>query len=258
MPEPLAALGRRAANRVSYQGKIDNVLPEPDVDLVALRTDLVDGAEEFPGGKRANMLSQIEILSHRLRHRPAATLLNALAISYLRRDTAYTDEARHLFHRLWREEHAILLATLPARWLISTMQTFFDHGETEDQRLIGGSGYFFSNLMKAYEGERAIEGHAPDALYPGTKPTTKTGFPGMDRFRLGNTDLMLNTMAMLLETAGREPVAGRVLTEFILRLKLADTLFSRMDHSRRHLGADTKGFMDCWSFHEPPGKDDET
>ena len=252
VPKALAALGQRAAKRVSRQGKIDNVLPEPDIALAALRTDLVDGAEEFPGGKRANMLNQIEILSPRLRHRPAATLLNALTISYLRRDTPYTSEARHLFLRLWREEHEILLGTLPARWLISTLQTFFDHGETEDQRMIGGTGFFFSNLLKAYEGERAIEGHAPDALYSGTKPTTKTGFPGMDRFRLGNTDLMLNTMAMLLETAGREPVAGRVLTEYILRLKTADTLFSRMDRSRRHLGADMPGFKDCWSFHEPP------
>ncbi|WP_158964431.1 hypothetical protein [Chachezhania sediminis] len=252
VPGALRALSDRAGQRVSHQARIDNVLPPRDVDLTALRTEIVEGSETFPGGKRQNMADQVAILSHRLRGLPAATLLNALAISYLRRDTDHTDHARTIFHRLWAEEHALLLATLPPRWLISTLQTFMDHGLTEDQRMIGSSGYFFANLLKAYEGERAIEGLAPDAIYDGTQPTTKSGFNGMDRFKLGGTDLMLNTLALLLEMAGRDPVAGRVLTEYLLRLKTADTLFSRMDRSRLYHGADLPGFRNCWSFFEPP------
>ena len=157
-----------------------------------------------------------------------------------------------MFQRLWAEEYPVLLGLLPTRWLISTFQTFMGHGVNDEQRQIGAAGFFFSNTLKLYEAERALEGLPADATYPNLTPETKSGFKGLDRFRVGGTDLMLNTTALLLELAAREERAGRVMQEFLLRMKSYNTAFSRMDKTREQHGIDIPPFSDCWSFYEPP------
>jgi len=251
MPKALSALWQRAENRVRTEEQ-PNLMPDPSAGFDEMRKKITSGEDVFPGPGREDMHHQVRILKYRFRGLPIVCFHNALAISYLRRDTAHNAHARAVFHTLWENEYPLLLGTLPTRWLISTLQTFVDHGQNEHQRQIGTAGYFFSNTMKAYEAERALEGLQPDAKYPNVKPATKNGFAGMDRFNLGNTDLMLNMMAMLLETSAREEVAGRVLREFILRSKTAKTLFSRMDQNRLAHNANIKGFLNCWSYFEPP------
>lgn len=247
----LKPLWSRTGRRVNAQTQ-PNLLPPGTADLTAYRTRIIEAGDGFPEGGRGQMENQINILSYRFRGLPELCLLLGLSISYLRRATDHTAEAAHLFQRLWAEEHAMLLGVLPTRWLISTFQTFMDHGANETQRLIGASAYFMTNTIKLYEAERAIEGLAPDAVYPGTKPQTKSGFRGLDRFPVGGSDLMLNTNALLLELAGRDPVAGRVVQEFLLRMKTANTAFTRMDLNRAHHGAHHLQFENCWSFFEPP------
>jgi hypothetical protein len=250
-PEALSSLLSRAENRVHFQDQ-PNLLPDYSLGFADVRSQLTEGDEEFPGGNRQDMHRQERILKHRFRNRPMVCYYNAFAISYLRRDTQHTAHAKELFLSLWEQEYPVLLATLPTRWLISTLQTFMDHGRSEEQRQVGTAGYFFSNTLKAYEAERAIEGHAADAIYPNTKPTTQNQFPGLDRFPLGNTDLMVNLLALLLEISTRDEVSGRVLIEFLIRTKSAATLFSRMDQSRLHHGVEVPGFQNCWSFFEKP------
>ena len=146
----------------------------------------------------------------------------------------------------------MLLGCLPTRWLISTFQTFLDHGANEAQRQIGAAAYFLTNVLKAYEAERALDGLPPGSTYPSATPTTQSGFVGMDRFKLGGTDLLLNTNALLLELAAQDDLAGRVVQEFMLRTKASDSIFSRMDHSRIAHGVDIPQFANCWSFFEDP------
>lgn len=198
------------------------------------------------------MENQVRILAYRFRGKPEICFLLGLTISYLRRNTDCTAHAAQLFQRLWAEEHAVLLGVLPTRWLISTLQTFMDHGANEAQRLIGSAAFFLSNTLKLYEAERALDGLAPDGTYPSDVPTTKSGFAGLDRFRVGGTDLMVNTNALLLELASRDAVAGRVAQEFLLRMKKSHTAFSRMDQSRVALKVDIPQFANCWSFFDPP------
>lgn len=247
----LNALWTRVSERVDQQEQ-PNLLPDPFCDLLEFRSRPVNAGENFPDGGRATMQNQSRILQFRFRGLPETCYLLGLTISYLRRNTDHTEHAAYLFQRLWEEEYAVLLGTLPTRWLISTFQTFFDHGANESQKLIGASAYFLSNILKAYEAERALDGLPPRRVYPSATPTTKSGFAGMDRFKLGGTDLLLNTNALLLELAAQDDRAGRVVQEFMLRTKKANSVFTRMDQSRIEHAIDIPQFSNCWSFFEDP------
>lgn len=247
----LTALWSRVAARTPWQDQ-PNLMPPGDCDLAALRHVPVEGSDTLPEASRWEMPDQSDILKHRLRGQPMTCWLLGLVISYLRRNTGHEEHAAHLFQRLWAEEHEILLGFLETRWLISTFQTFMEHGISADQRQIGGVAFLFSNTLKAYEAERALDGIPPDRTYPNEVPSARSGFWGLDRYRVGGTDMLLNTLAHLLELAAREDRAGRVLQEFLLRMKRHHTAFSRMDQTRLAQGTDIPQFEDCWSFFERP------
>ena len=249
-PQAMPRLATRVQARVQHQ-KIDDILPPPDVDLDALSKARLPKDVEMPDLSRSDIRNQSIILNYHLRGKSKLSHLNALTISYLRRDTDHTKKARALFHRIWREQGPVLVNELSTRWLISTLQTFLDHGENEAQRMIGTAGYFYGNMMKIYEGERAIEGREQDTPYEGEKPQTKNQFRGMDRYHVGGSDLMLNTNALALEFAQRDATAGLVLQEFLLRVKSAETVFSRHDRTRKSKNINVKGFENTWSFFEP-------
>ena len=105
-----------------------------------------------------------------------------------------------------------------------------DHGDNEAQKIVGAAGFFYANMIKIYEGERALEGRAPDETYGSNEPTTKNMFRGLDRYTVGGTDLLLNTNAKLLELCMLDRSAGAVLSEFLLRTKHSGTVFSILPH----------------------------
>lgn len=252
MSSPLSALLDRASGRVQ-PSQAPDILPPQGVNLNTLRTYILSEDAELPDTSRERMEDQADILRYHLRGKSELAWLNGLVISYLRRATPHTDKARVLFHRIWDEQGVLLVNELSTRWLISTLQTYLDHGKNEAQRRIGATGYFYANMMKIYEGERAIEGRDQNSVYAAKEPSTKNGFRGLDRFNLGGTDLMLNTNAIALEIALSDSSAGLVLQELLLRTKVAQTVFSRLDQSRIALDAEVPGFLDTWSFFEKPG-----
>jgi hypothetical protein len=246
----LPSLAKRVALRVQHQ-PCEDILPPLDVDLAALAQDRLPDTAELPEVPRADIRDQARILEYHLRGKSRLSHLNALSISYLRRDTGHTEKARHLFHRVWQEMGVELVNETPTRWLISTLQTFLDHGLNEAQRSIGTAGYFYANMMKIYEGERAIEGLEQDAVYKADVPSTANRFRGLDRYRVGASDLMLNTNALALEIAQRDASAGLVLQELLLRVSAAETVFSRHDRTRALREIDVPGFENTWAFFEP-------
>ncbi|MFK7942113.1 MAG: hypothetical protein AB8B85_04235 [Paracoccaceae bacterium] len=251
LSKELEALWSRTAWRGSEQEQ-PNLMPALDSDLTILRGVPVEAEAELPDVGREKIENQARILAARFQKSPQTCYLLGLVISYLRRSTGHEEHASILFQRLWAEEYPVLLGFLPTRWLISTFQTFLDHGVNENQRAIGAAAFFMSNTLKLYEAERALDGLAADATYPNLLPATKSGFWGLDRFKVGGTDLMLNTNAHLLELAARDDRAGRVLQEFLLRMKRYHTAFSRMDQTRQEHDIDIPPFSNCWSFFEPP------
>ena len=241
----------RVRGRV-YEQSQPNLLPDLDCDLSELRFQTVVAPEKFPEGGRASMENQREILRFRFNGLPETALVFGLAISYLRRSTRHTAHASYIYQRLWMEEYPLLLGVLPTRWLISAFQTFMEHGATSAQRELGAAAYFYANMLKIYEGERALEGLQPDSLYPENTPAAQSGMPSLDRYELGGTDLLLNTNALLLERATSDSTAGRVVQEFLVRLKGAHSVFTRHDRSRKARGISNPQFANCWSFFEEP------
>lgn len=253
-PDPAAfalpALSRRVLSRV-HSYRVSDVLPPHTVDLEACLQTVLPSEATLPDASRQRMEDQVDILRYHLRGKTELAFLNALAISYLRRDTEFTEKARGLFHRIWDEQGPMLINELSTRWLISTLQTFMDHGKTEAQRQIGTTGYFYANILKIYEGERALEGVEQSKFADARSPQTKNEFRGLDRFSLGGTDLMLNTNALALEVAFSDDAAGLVLQEFLLRVKSAANVFTRLDAARAAANISVAGFGDTWSFFEP-------
>lgn len=253
-PDPevvgLDSLSRRVISRV-HSYNVADVLPPVTTDLAGYLTEFLPGDASLPETSRQAMEDQAAILRYHLRGKTKLAFLNALVISYLRRDTIHTDKARQLFHRIWDEMGHRLINELSTRWLISTLQTFLDHGKNEDQRQIGTTGYFYANILKIHEGERAIEGVEQSHYARSSSPQTKNEFRGLDRFRVGGTDLMLNTNALALEIAFKDDVAGLVLQEFLLRVKSASNVFTRLDNARANARISVPGFEDTWSFFEP-------
>ena len=247
----LPRLSKRATGRVQQHDAVD-LLPSEDCDLTDYIFRSLPSEVEQPSLSRAKIEDQSLILDYHFRGKSALAKLNALVISYLRRSTPVNSKARRIFHRIWREHGAILVNELTTRWLISTLQTFLDHGENEAQRLIGASGHFYGNMMKIYEGERAIEGRAQDATYSGSRPSTPNRFTGLDRFEVGGTDLLLNTNALAVDLAARDDCAGLVMIELLLRVKNSANVFTRMDQTRKAKNIEIFNFSDTWSFFEEP------
>ncbi|WP_299962084.1 hypothetical protein [uncultured Roseobacter sp.] len=246
----LPALAGRVGVRVRFQDCPD-ILPAPNVDLATLADRRLPDMSQAPEISRRDIRDQAEILRYHLRRKSELAHLTALTISYLRRATPHTDKARALFHRIWHEQGHRLINELSTRWLLSTLQTFLDHGQTEAQRAIGTAGYFYGNMLKTYEAERAIEGRPADAPYEALTPQTDNRFRGLDRYPVGGSDLMLNMNALALELAQRDDTAGLVLQEFLLRVKTAETVFSRHDRTRWVQQVSVAGFEDVWAFFDP-------
>ncbi|MBY8977155.1 hypothetical protein KHP62_15160 [Rhodobacteraceae bacterium NNCM2] len=249
----LAPLLERAATRIPVQEATD-ILPATGVALRELAfTPVVHDPEvDISTLSRKRMEDQLAILKYHFRNSSELALLNALTISYLRRDTPHTAKAKKLFMRMWSEMGAFLRIELPSRWLISVLQTFHDHGENEAQRMIGMAGFFYGNLVKAYEAEASLDGLEADRIYAHTEPATRGGFETMDRFAIGRTDLLTNINTMAADLCQRDEAAGQVLAEFLMRTRNSSTLFSRADRTRREKEVDATGFEDCWSFGAEP------
>jgi hypothetical protein len=251
VPPELKALWERSQTQIHTQDQPD-ILPDPEVGWSLFGHSIVEYPDAFPTCGRQKIENQREILRYRFRGMPEICYLVGLSISYLRRDTPHTCKASALFQRLWSEEYPLLLAILPTRWLISSFQTFAEHGIDQEQKLIGTAGFTFGNLMKIYEGERSLEGLSTRAVYSNTQPETEASLHGMDRYNLGGTDLLVNTLSHLVELSTREKIAGRVMQEFLSRVREDCTVFSRHDKSKIHHEIDIPQFSNCWSFFEHP------
>jgi len=154
-------------------------------------------------------------------------LLHGMLVSHLRKHT-YPDGAPALFLRLWNEEEAWLLDTLPTRWLISAVITFADVGETEADRNLATRMHMLFSLMKIYEAERAFSGKAPQEPFR-TQDRNKSALPmGMKDFSVLRGDLEANLLAPLWRDAESAPNI-RLLTRHLLNTLNCDdgTVFRR-------------------------------
>ncbi|QUS35503.1 hypothetical protein [Falsirhodobacter algicola] len=199
-----------------------------DADLAALAAMPV-GPDPFPESSSGHAVK-----ARALREEFAAGtelhLLNGLLIAHLRK-RRFPRGARNLFHRIWVEQGEVLCRQLPSRWLISSLITFGDHGQTEGERRLGLSlGVLFST-MKLYEHERLRSGR--DASTPFQKAGGGSLPLDMPGFALRSGGLDINLLAPLWQAALAEPVAGPPAQEVLTRLNDDPRgLFARLQRMR--------------------------
>ena len=204
-PRSLVATWKRRRAPMAFIGQ--EGLPPLDVDLDALMATPIPADEPEPTGRISKHGMKLHKLRAELAGKPELAALNAILIAHLRKKSA-VPHAPALFHRIWREKGADLMLELPGRWLISSVITFADHGETEAQRRIGQSLNVLFSVMKLYEAERLMSGADPRIAAP-LKPVGKARLPlGMPSFALIGGGLDINLLAPLWKEAQSEPVAG--------------------------------------------------
>ncbi|MCB6177364.1 hypothetical protein LHP98_04375 [Rhodobacter sp. Har01] len=209
-------------------------LPGLDVDLDALAGTPVPPSEDPPPRMSPHARKRFDIRRELAGHSELAAL-NGLLIAHLRK-ARFPRRAPHLFRRIWQHKADALLAELPPRWLISSVITFGDHGETEDQRRIGLAMNVFFSLMKLYEFERLHSGQRPDQMFSARR-VARVPLPlGMPGFSLLSGGLDVNLLAQIWSLAKDEPVAGRIACKLLDMLNEdPGTLFRRIALMRHSL-----------------------
>lgn len=182
-------------------------LPPLDIDLTPLKTRLVDRAETADAPSRSSFARKLRELSDEFHARPELLRLHGLLVANLRR-TAQPPHCAPLFQRLWAEQGDWLREELDARWLVSAVTTFGDHGVTEAQRRLGQTLSVLFGTMKLYETERLYSGYAPDAPFPVGKRAAKRLPLDMAAYAIGGGGLDVNMLGRLWLDAGDDAVLG--------------------------------------------------
>jgi hypothetical protein len=216
-------------------------LPPLDVDLAPLLATRIPADLPAPQGKQSLHGRKLHGMRVELAGKPELAALNAILIAHLRK-RRFPAHAPALFRRIWTEAGAGLMPHLPGRWLISSVITFGDHGETEAQRRIGLAMNVLFSLMKLYEFERVQSGADPREAHP---PRGATGMRlplDMPNFALVGGGLDINLLAQLWNEARQEPVAGALACHLLQRLNEdPGNLFRRIGLMRAGVQIDRLG-----------------
>lgn len=209
-------------------------LPPLDVDLKALLAARVPEGEPLPRPASAHAVKRHEVRGELAGFTELAAL-NALLIAHLRKKR-FPRHAPRLFRRIWAEEAEALLAELPARWLVSSVITFGDHGWNEGQRRVGLAMNVLFSTIKLYEFERLAAGLPADRPHPLRRLRGQTLPLDLPGFSLLSGGLDVNLLAQIWQMAEAEPVAGRIACRLLEQLN-ADPrgLFRRLKTMRADL-----------------------
>ncbi len=203
-------------------------LPPLHVDLHLLKTQPVQkGAPEL-GKSRSTYARKYRELSRQFHGQPTLLHLHGLLIANLRRK-GQPDHTAALFARLWREEAPFLLDHLDARWLVSAVTTFGDHGLTAEQRQLGQSLSVLFGMMKLYETERLYSGQNPQDAFAISDRSARKLAMEMDPYAISTGGLDVNLLGGLWRQSEQDPVL-RPLAQRLLSLLIEDdmTVFRRL------------------------------
>ena len=234
-PDSLIGIWRQRRRRLKLAAR--DWFPPADLDLAPLLATRIPETIpplEGPQTLHAKKLHQMRV---DLAGQPELAAVNAILIAHLRKQRQPA-HAPALFRRIWAEAGPALMPDLPGRWLISSVITFGDHGETEAQRRVGLSINLLFSLMKLYEFERLHSGVDPATPFPIRRIRQRRLPLDMPHFNLGSGGLDINLLAPIWAEARAVPVVGPMACHLLQRLN-ADpgNLFRRIGIMRadKHL-----------------------
>ncbi|WP_146588991.1 glycosyltransferase family 2 protein [Puniceibacterium confluentis] len=226
-----AVLAQMEGRRDGFSYAPGESLPAPDVDLAPLLTRIVTDPDRDPGEN-----SKIRSTYHRKRFAlrqeftgaPEICFLNGLLIAHLRKRD-FPEQAPALFQRLWAEHGEFLCNTLNARWLVSSVTTFGDHGQGPVQRSVGLALTVLFGTMKLYETERLYSGLTPDRAFTLDNKVRAKLPADMDAYSITAGGLDVNMLGRLWQESEADPVIAP-LAQHLLDLLIHDdrTLFRRL------------------------------
>jgi hypothetical protein len=207
-----------------------DALPALDTDLVALAQQIIPEDLPMPHFRMPPYRRKLLKLRHELKGQSELAALNAILIVNLRR-RGYPDHAPGLFRRIWQEHGEDLMQRLPGRWLISSIITFGDVGETEAQRRIGLALNVLFSMMKLYEAERVFSGVRGDVPFR-RRMARRSPLPlGMQKFSFASGGLDYNLLAPIWKEALAEPVVGPLACHLLDMLNAdPSNIFRRVRH----------------------------
>lgn len=207
-------------------------LPPLDIDLIPLAAQKVPEGELIPDVPMSHYKRKLWQLRRDLEGKSELAVLNANLIVHLRRAT-FPAHVPALFRRVWAEHGPSLMGELSSRWLISSVITFGDFGETEAQRRIGLSLNVLFSLMKLYEFERFGSGLGADELFRNKRKRGSKLPLGMLDFGIDGGGLDYNLLAPIWKAALEEPVVGPLACHLLDRLNAdPSNLFRRLQGMR--------------------------
>lgn len=194
-------------------------LPPLDVNLSVLRNAIVPvrAMQKGPADPNTSWARKRRQIAEEFVGLSELAFLNAQLISNLRKREQPPQTAA-LFCRIWAEESAHLISELNLRWLVSSVQTFADHGETPAQREVGQGLRMLFGMMKLYEFERTFGGMEPSKEY-GFGKRVKTRLPlDMEPFSLMHGGLDINIVAPIWEMGKSDPVIAPLVDHLMQEL----------------------------------------
>lgn len=231
--------------RLTYPGGFDAVLaqmegrrepmtfgpgegfPPPDADLSHLTRETLGKPSRALRDSTSSFAAKSRELHREFEGRPAILHLNALLIACLRR-RAQPPGTAALFVRLWQAHSDFLIAHLDARWLVSSVTTFGDHGLTQAQRVTGTAMNVLFNTMKLHETERLFSGTAPDTPFDGPKAAGPLPL-GMDAYAIVGGGLDVNMLGRIWLDAAEDPVIAPLAHHLLEALNADDrSVFRRL------------------------------
>ena len=227
-----AIIRQMEARREPFVYAAGEALPPLDADLEPLKAAQVapDAPEQV--GATSSYARKRRELSAEFAGQAELLLLHALLIANLRRRDQPAHTAR-LFQRLWAEQSDFLIASLDARWLVSAISTFGDHGQTDVQRRVGQSLSVLFGMMKLYETERLFSDSAPAQPHPWSSQTNRPLALGMDRYAIAGGGLDVNLLGHLWQEATLDEVIAPLACHLLDSLIGDDrTVFARLRKMR--------------------------
>ncbi|MYM56012.1 glycosyltransferase family 2 protein [Thalassovita mangrovi] len=223
-----AIVGQMETRMAPFSYGPGEALPPLDADLQPLKHRMMDPAAPDLGESRSSYARKYLDLAKEFEGEAALLHLHGLLVANLRRH-AQPPHTAQLFARLWAEEADFLMAHLDARWLVSAVTTFGDHGLTEAQRSLGQSLSVLFGMMKLYETERLFSGSAPDQPFAWKRKSAKHLAMQMDAYAITGGGLDINMLGRLWQEAEKDAVI-RPLAQRLLSLLIEDdkTVFRRL------------------------------
>lgn len=241
-PGGLAAMLERYEGRRAPFEFGPGLLPPPDIDLDALarRSVLESATLADPDIAECAWTRKRRQIAAEFVGKSELAFLNAQLISILRKRSQPT-HIPALFRRLWAEQATHLIAELNLRWLVSSVQTFADHGETQTQREVGQALRMLFGMMKLYEFERLFSGRTPDLAYPFGRKADAPLPLDMASYSLKSGGLDINLIAPVWQAARSDETIGPLADHLLDQLNRDPGGVFRRLKTMRDLRAERQG-----------------